>query len=272
MSSVDTARAPERPPEGKEKGEMRLIARASAILRALADQPGGASLGDLAAATGLARATVQRIVDALEVERLVSAGAGAGALRLGLEISRLASFVQSDARRLLRPFAEDLLRRVQETVDITILDGSSVIVIDQLPSQQSLRVVSHVGRPLPFHATASGKAHLAQMDPARRQTLLDRPLERHSANTKTLSSALLDEIRGSLQIGYFVDDQEYADGICALAIPAPLAGGNFALALSMPTHRFAANLERYAQAILDVRSALSAAIDRGAGDFRRDVS
>ena len=113
---------------GKERGEMRLIARAAAILRALANAPGGASLGEIAKATGLARSTVQRVIDALVVEQFVSAGAGACGLKLGLEIARLASFVQMGPREQLRPFMESLMGRVQETVDLTILDEHGVCV------------------------------------------------------------------------------------------------------------------------------------------------
>ena len=88
---------------------MRLIARAAAILRALAERPGGASLGDLAKATGLARSTVQRLVDALALERLISAGPNANGVKLGLEISRLASFVQAAPREHFGPYMEDLM-------------------------------------------------------------------------------------------------------------------------------------------------------------------
>ena len=71
-----------------ERAEMRLIGRAAAILRALADQPRGSSLGEIAKATGLARATVQRIVGALEAERLVSSNTRAGSVRLGRSRAR----------------------------------------------------------------------------------------------------------------------------------------------------------------------------------------
>ncbi len=238
-----------------ENGEMRLIARAAALLRALADQPSGASLGELAKATGLARSTVQRVVGALAAERLVSAGADG--VRLGLEIARLASFVQSDARELLRPVAEALMRRVQETVDLTVLDGATVVVIDQLVSPQSLRVVSHVGRSLPLHATASGKAHLASLPRDERGRLLGEALKATSARTQTSAPALLREIEASIARGYFVDDEEFADGVCAVAISAPLPGGaNCALAVSMPASRYVARLQACLEALDEARAAI----------------
>ena len=50
---------------------MRMISRAALILRALGEHPSGLSLGRIAKETGLARATVQRLVGALAAERLV---------------------------------------------------------------------------------------------------------------------------------------------------------------------------------------------------------
>lgn len=253
---------------GREKGEMRLIARAAAILRSLADHPSGMSLGELAKSTGLARATVQRVVGALEAERLVASTTNAYSIRLGLEIARLASFVQSDARELLRPFAEDVLRRVQETVDVTVVDGQSAIVIEQLASPQSLRVVSHVGRPLPIHCTASGKAHLAQMDTEQRRVLLNPTLQRCGPNTKTSVDDVLDEVAGSIDRGYFLDVEEYAEGVCAIAIDVPLSrSANYAIAVSMPAQRFAANAQTYTAMLLDVRAAIGTALKRSASGF-----
>ena len=52
---------------------IQVIARAAAILRTLESNRDGMSLGEIAKQVGLARSTVQRIVNALAVEGLVSA-------------------------------------------------------------------------------------------------------------------------------------------------------------------------------------------------------
>ena len=252
--------------EGREKGEMRLIARSAAILRALAEHPMGTSLGELAKATGLARSTVQRLVDALAIERLVTTGRAANSIKLGLEISRLASFVQSGPRERFRPIMEELMRRVQETVDLTILDDEgAVIVIDQLSSNYSLRVVSHVGQRIPLHSSASGKAHLAQLPLAERRALLEPSIVKLTSRTRVDMGEILADIEDSARRGYFVDDEEYAEGVCALAIEAPLPGGNFAIAIPVPAHRFASHRQAYTQQLLEVRSLLLAGSRRPPG-------
>ena len=174
------------------RNEMRMITRAVAVLRALADQPGGLSFGQIAKATGLARATVQRLVGALESERLVSTHAGVVGVRLGVELARLGAAVHAEARRLFRPHLEDLHARVEETIDLTKLVGGEAIMIEQIASPRALRVVSQVGQALPLHCTASGKAHLTQMSLAEAERELPRipvsnspPRPRRTANLLT---------------------------------------------------------------------------------------
>ncbi len=75
---------------------MQVIARAASIMRALEDTTTGLSLGEIAIKVGLARSTVQRIVAALESEKLVVAASPAGRVRLGPTILRLAGSVRTD--------------------------------------------------------------------------------------------------------------------------------------------------------------------------------
>src|SRR3974377_630517 len=87
-----------------DKSQVQVIARAATILRALEDENSGLSLGQIAQRVKLARSTVQRIVSALETEKLVIAATPNGRVRLGPAILRLGG---SRATRLLssaRPF------------------------------------------------------------------------------------------------------------------------------------------------------------------------
>ena len=220
------------------RNEMRMINRAATILRALGDHPSGLSLGQIAKETGLARATVQRLVGALAAERLVCTSSGAGGTRLGAELARLGALVHCDVRSLVRPLLLDLHARVEETVDLTALHDGEAIVVDQFASPQALRVVSHVGQILPLYATASGKAHLTLMTPAQARQALDRPLRRLTENTTTDPQQLL-ALAGTAHARVCqLDREECFDGVSAIGLPIRgLASGNYAIALSMPSQR-----------------------------------
>jgi DNA-binding IclR family transcriptional regulator len=218
---------------------MRMISRAVSVLRALAEHPAGLSLGQIAKETGLARATVQRLVGALAAEKLVCATSGVVGVRLGHELARLGSAVHCDLRGIARPLLQELQARVEDTIDLTALHGDEAIVLDQMASPRGLRVVSHVGMALPVHCTASGKAHLTQMSAADVARLLEGgTLRRYTANTNTDPKALLPLAGTAAARTCQFDLEEYAEGVSAIGLPIRgLASGNYALAISMPSHR-----------------------------------
>ncbi len=233
-----------------QRNEMRTIARAASVLRALADGTGNLSLGQLAKATDLPRSSIQRIVGALEAEGFVNTQAGQSGVRLGRELVRLGSAVSANLRTLVRPYLQELHQRTKDTVDLTLLMDGTPIVVDQISSTAALRVVSFIGKPLPLHATASGKCHLANMPRHEALALLQQPLHAFTGQTITVADQLektIDLIDAG-EFGY--DREEYEDGICAIALPIHTFGAsNYAIALSMPTKRFAERLPLLREAL-----------------------
>jgi len=224
---------------GGQRNEMRMISRAAEVLRALCEQPTGMSLGQIAKATGLARSTVQRLVKALETEGFVQANADGVGVRLGIELARLGAKVHSDVRGLFRPHVLALQDKVQATIDVTVLMEAGAVVIEQIASSATLRVVSYLGQPLPIHCTASGKAHLMQLDAERAVRALARPLKRFTPATITNPRDLAD-LADTANAGEFAyDREEYAIGVFAIALPIRgIATGNYAVAVSMPEQQF----------------------------------
>lgn len=247
-------------PKG-QRNEMRMISRGVAVLRALADHPSGLSLGQIAKATGLARSTVQRLVGALEAEQLVSTSTNVAGVRLGVELARLGSSVHKEVRHLFRPHIERLHSRVQDTIDLTTLMDDGAVVIDQISSPQALRVVSYIGLALPLHCTASGKAHLTQMEESIAARYLRRPLKRFTANTLADNAQLLALVGTADANLCHVDREEYADGVCAVGLPIRgLANGNYALAISTPTQRFEDRLAFLSRELKACQTAIERAV------------
>src|ERR1700752_815086 len=103
------------------RSQIQVIARASAILRSLENQAAGLSLGQIAQRVNLARSTVQRIVAALETEKLVIAATPNGRVRLGPAMLSPAASVRSDFVTLARPLLERLSEELHETVDLSTI-------------------------------------------------------------------------------------------------------------------------------------------------------
>jgi DNA-binding IclR family transcriptional regulator len=141
-----------------EKNQVQVIARAACILRSLEDEAHGLSLGQIAQRVGLARSTVQRIVAALETEKLLIAASPNGRVRLGPVILRLAASARSDFVQMARPFLLRLSQELQETVDLATVKKDQLIFIDQVVGSQRLRTESAIGETFPLYCTANGKA------------------------------------------------------------------------------------------------------------------
>ena len=164
---------------GKESAEARasgvqVISRAAEILRALQSAPGGLSQAELASRIGLARSTVHRILATLEQEGLVASGQPRGRYRLGPEITLMADAARRALVTHIRPLLEQLSRRLDETVDLSVLDHNQATFVDQVVANHRLRAVSAVGESFPLHCTANGKAFLAAMPNAMVNAVLPR--------------------------------------------------------------------------------------------------
>lgn len=234
---------------------IQVIARAVAVLRALKGEAGGLSLAQIAEQVDLPRSTVQRIVRALQTERMVIAsGSGAG-IQLGPELHALAENARYNTVDLLRPVLLDIARETGETVDLSVLRGNSLIFIDQLPGSHRLRTVSQVGEAFPLTTTANGKACLALM-PDSEVTRLARSEWARQRRDGDLP-ALFDEIGAARRLGYAQDLDQHTVGISAVGIGfRNWKGDLFAVSVPTPSTRFAQTGATLANALLQALPAI----------------
>ena len=124
----------DRPPDAPaRKQTIQVISRAFSVLRALEDEPKGLSLGEIAQRVGLARSTVQRIVEALRSEQFLIAASPTAGVRLGPALVRLAASASVEFDDITRallvlymgaaPFGGPSFRYVQEHVAIYLGNG-----------------------------------------------------------------------------------------------------------------------------------------------------
>ena len=224
---------------GNDKSQVQVIARAAAILRALEEQPAGLSLGQIAQRVDLARSTVQRIVAALEAEKLVIAASPTGRVRLGPTILRLAASARVDFVSTARPFLVRLSQQLGETVDLATIRKDRLIFIDQVIGPQRLRAVSAIGETFPLYCTANGKAYLAQLDEVAIARLIGTSYERRTSNTITRLTALIKDLRAVRKSGVAFDREEHTLGICAAGVVVrDLLGNDIAISVPVPAQRF----------------------------------
>jgi IclR family acetate operon transcriptional repressor len=180
----------------------------------------GLQLSELVELGGAPRATVIRLLGALEAARLILVD-DKGAYRLGPKLATWGSlFLASvDTRRLAADILQKLAESCGETCHLAVRDDDLVIYIDKVDSPYSLRMVSRVGATAPLHSTSLGKAMLAHLPPIEVDRLLSGPLERRTPNTITDRQMLHTELGRIRERGFAIDDVENEEGIRCVAAP-----------------------------------------------------
>lgn len=230
---------------------IQVISRAAAILREVSANPDGLSLGQLATATGLARSTVQRIVNALESEHLVQAGAGG--VRPGWGLRRLAELPGPGIARELRGEMYALFDATHETIDVSTLVNGEVLFMDRFLSDQPVRAVPTLGADYPAYSMSNGKALLSLCTDAEIRTLYGNgKLQRLTPNTLGSLDALLKQI-GDIRNGAVACDlEEHAVGVCAVGLPVGhFRGVKLAISVVLPTMRFASKRKETEKALAE---------------------
>ena len=221
---------------------VQVVSRAAEILRLLKQNPEGLSQAELAAALGLARTTVHRIVAALAVEGLVEQAGPRGRHRLGFEILRMADAARLGIVSEIHPFLEALSREVDETVDLSIFDQGQASFIDQVVAPHRLRAVSQIGAAFPLATTANGKALLSLLSDVERAPFIAAAAQ---------PERLIAELGRALDEGVAFDFEDHSLGVAAIGAAlktSPL--GKAAISVPAPATRFAAKRDHIQRALL----------------------
>ena len=228
--------------DGKDDNKGSRSIRALEVIEALVDADRPVGVADLAQATGLPRASLHRIVNLLEDEGFMRQEPGGRGYIGGLRLDRLARkcLAANSEQAHRHAILAALSREVGETCNISMPDGDRMRYFDRVETEWPLRHQLPVGSRVPLHCTASGKLYLSQLPRRGRERLLATlPFEGYTSRTITDPAALdaaLEALRAE-QAG--VDDQEFIDGMIAVAVPITDAKGRMvaALACHAPTVR-----------------------------------
>lgn len=214
------------------------LSRAAFILREVCASPDSLSLGQIALKTGLARATVQRIVNALEKENFVQAGAKG--VRPGWGIRQLSDISGPNISHEIRPFLYSLYEKTKETVDLSTLDDGTVLFLDRFISDQDIRSVPDVGIQYPAYSMANGKSLLSKLSNDDISALYaECILERKTSSTICDFNILIGQIKDIRKGGFSYDIEEHAIGSCAIGLPLITNSKmNLAISVVIPSCRF----------------------------------
>lgn len=146
---------------------------------------------------------------------------------------------------MIAPFLDDLRTDWGETFHLGRLDGTDIVYLATRESQQYRRSTSRVGRRLPAHATALGKALLAERVGAERRNHLPAELTALTPRTVTSHHELDDALETARIRGYATDDEENTAGLRCFAVALRYTWpAQDAISASVPLSRLTGERER----------------------------
>lgn len=172
------------------------------------------------------------------------------------------------------PLLEQIRDTLDETVQLSVLDGLQNVYVAKMDGRQALTLASEVGRRLPAHATGVGKVLLAGLSRAELDgRLTGVQLAKITPNTITAPDELHAQLERIRQRGFGMDNEEYTIGVRCVAVPIRDHDRRTvaALSVSVPTARFAPELCKRAHALLaDAATRISASLGYRGGRASTD--
>jgi DNA-binding IclR family transcriptional regulator len=218
-----------------QQGSVQAVTNALRLLECFAGPEEDVPLGELARRTGLSKSTAHRLLATLVHEGYLAQDGREDDYRLGSRLLRFANYARSRSEllRLARPILQRLVRDVDETSMIGVLDGDRLLYLDTIEPTNAVRLTRLPGTVDEPHVSSLGKVLLAHTSPAVLEAILSKQLPPRTAQTLTEPGrfrTMLDTVRES---GFAINDQERFDGVRAVGVPVFDEHGDCVAALSV---------------------------------------
>ncbi len=219
------------------------LTRGLQVLEIVAGREEPTTLGDLHELSGFPKSTIVRLLSTLaDTDYLVRVD-DRPAYVLGPRVADLTqSYVsQVDVADLVRPRLTELAAATNQTANLAVLDGASVLHVAVVAPDRPLYFDANVGDRAPTYGTGLGKALLSSLaDDEVSRHLPPQPWRPGRAGGHVLThEGLLEDLRRTRKNGYAFDDNEFAAGLRCLAVSLPRRGRSLAaLSVSGPSGEF----------------------------------
>jgi DNA-binding IclR family transcriptional regulator len=187
------------------------LSRGIRVLEILAESPESMSIADVAAALGVHRSIVYRILRTLEDHGLVVRGTS-GLLTLGPRLAALARGVSRDLQAAALPELTAVANELGMTAFLSVLDRDEVVTLASIEPRHAQATVAR--RPGTRHPLAFGAPGIAI------QSVLS-PAQLHAISPETSKRQ---EASDAAEVGYATSHDEVIAGLSSVAVPLVLDG------------------------------------------------
>lgn len=232
------------------------------ILDMIAGHGGPVSMTEISRDLTLPKSTTFRVLTALESVGATVRNGRDKRYVIGPKFAQYAKAAPAPdiATRFLRD-AGTVLRPLNETVQLGVLTHTEVTFVAYIDSTHPVRLVTYVGRTLPAHASAAGKAILAYSPPDAVEAVIAAGLPALTDHTITNETTLRNDLRRVRENGYATEEEESTTNLSCLAIPVFSPHGDIQGAISLCVPQATLPQARLAEFLSALRTAATVMSD-----------
>jgi IclR family pca regulon transcriptional regulator len=226
-----------RPPVPAPDEYVQSLARGLSVVKTFGEDAPSLTLSEVAARTGLSRATARRILWTLHRLGYVQSDGrnfNLAVRTLDLGYAYLSSMNLWEAAQ---PYMEEVAEQVHESCSASVLDDTEIVYVARVPTHRIMSITLGIGTRLPAYATSMGRALLTGLAPEDLDAHFRRAkLERLTEKTVVDPERLRQIVETSRRRGFAMVDQELAQGVRSIAVPVRDATGAVAAAVNVSGH------------------------------------
>jgi DNA-binding IclR family transcriptional regulator len=176
---------------------------------------------ELAARTGLSKATISRLTYTLAARGMVSFDPQLRRYRLGSTTLSLGYplLANLSIRQTARPKMRQLADESGGSVSLGMRDRMSMVYLETVRGHHGIAFRPDIGASLPIMQTAMGRAWIAQADPAMRDAILGDLRQRFPQESERWNDAVERACEDFAQKGYCVSHGDWQTDVHAIAVP-----------------------------------------------------
>jgi len=213
------------------------FARGLAVIRSFSAEASSQTMTEVAQRTGLTRAGARRILHTLHALGYVEIEGRQFRLTAKVLDLGFAYLSSLPLWSLAEPFIEALVRDVQESSSVAVLDGKDIVYVLRVPTHKIMSINLGVGSRLPAYCSSMGRVLLAGMSDADLDHYLQATeLIARTPRTLTDPGPLREEILRVRRQGWAQVDQELEIGLTSLAAPILTRAGKVLAAVNIGMH------------------------------------
>jgi IclR family transcriptional regulator, KDG regulon repressor len=198
------------------------VERALRILELFDDREYELSITEISKRMNLHKSTIHSLLKTLQAHCYIKQNKENGKYSLGLKLFERGYYVieNMDLRTNARKYLELLSFQTKNTVHLVLLDGQEGVYIDKVEGHGVTVFYSKIGRRVPLHTSAVGKALVAFKDDSEIENILTNyQFTKRTDKTIMNKEEFLSELQSVRNKGFAVDNEENETGIFCLAVP-----------------------------------------------------